>query len=208
MHWLDPDYLPITQGTLERFVLNPKGDIDGLLLSDDIEVHTPPHWSGDLQSHLHVGDPISVRGLRPRLNTTWVAVAIDTPSDHRIEDTSPEHAHKGQPHARQEHSDDAVITGTVIRLLHGPKGDPHGALLSDGTFVRFPPHAYAAFAPVLECGKTICGKGRPLTTSMGVVLDVKALGTSARTLTARSSAPKKHATKKHAPKKHASKKPA
>lgn len=45
MHWVDPDFLPATRGTLARFLLNPKADIDGLLLTDGTEVHTPPHLS-------------------------------------------------------------------------------------------------------------------------------------------------------------------
>ncbi len=29
MHWIDPDCLPEVKGTVERFLLNPHGEIDG-----------------------------------------------------------------------------------------------------------------------------------------------------------------------------------
>ena len=45
MDWIDSAYLPETKGTLDRFLLNPHGDADGLLLTDGMEVHFPPHMS-------------------------------------------------------------------------------------------------------------------------------------------------------------------
>jgi len=45
MHWLDPDYLPETAGKAAQFLINPHGEIDGLLLDDGTEIHTPPHLS-------------------------------------------------------------------------------------------------------------------------------------------------------------------
>jgi hypothetical protein len=45
MHWIDPAHLPETKGTVDRFLLNPHGDADGLLLTDGMEVHFPPHMA-------------------------------------------------------------------------------------------------------------------------------------------------------------------
>ena len=50
MHWLDPDYLPEISGTFERFLLNPHGDADGMILADGTEVHFPPHMSPELRA--------------------------------------------------------------------------------------------------------------------------------------------------------------
>jgi hypothetical protein len=41
MHWLDPDYLPVTSGVIELFLLNPHGEIDGMIFDDGTEVHFP-----------------------------------------------------------------------------------------------------------------------------------------------------------------------
>jgi hypothetical protein len=52
MHWIDPDSLPEVAGTLERFVLNPHGEVDGFVVKGQeqtpILVHTPPHMEGEL----------------------------------------------------------------------------------------------------------------------------------------------------------------
>ena len=66
MHWLDPDYLPITTGVVERFVINPEGKIDGLLLTDQTLVHTPPRLSDQLKSAVRPGDSIRARGQAAR----------------------------------------------------------------------------------------------------------------------------------------------
>jgi hypothetical protein len=46
MHWIDPASLPEVAGTVERFVLNPHGEVDGFVMKDQkqslILVHTPP----------------------------------------------------------------------------------------------------------------------------------------------------------------------
>jgi hypothetical protein len=44
MHWLDPNYLPVTKGTVHQFLLNPHGDADGMILTDGTEIHFPPAY--------------------------------------------------------------------------------------------------------------------------------------------------------------------
>jgi hypothetical protein len=39
MHWLDPDYLPGVRGTVDRYLFNPHGDADGMILTDGAEIH-------------------------------------------------------------------------------------------------------------------------------------------------------------------------
>ena len=34
MHWIDPDCLPETQGTVEGFIMNRHDEIDGVLLGE------------------------------------------------------------------------------------------------------------------------------------------------------------------------------
>ena len=52
MHWLDPDYLPELNATIDRFLPNPHGGADGMILTDGTEVHFPPHmWGGNPDIH-------------------------------------------------------------------------------------------------------------------------------------------------------------
>src|SRR5437016_10254883 len=39
----DPAQLPATRGTVKQYTLTPRGDVDGLILSDGTEVKLPPH---------------------------------------------------------------------------------------------------------------------------------------------------------------------
>ena len=66
MHWLDPDYLPESSGTFERFLINPRGDADGMILANGAEIHFPPHMSAELCAAIRPGQAIKVRGVRPR----------------------------------------------------------------------------------------------------------------------------------------------
>ena len=39
---------PVAQGTVGQYLLNPHGEVDGLLLSDGTQVHFPPHMGDEL----------------------------------------------------------------------------------------------------------------------------------------------------------------
>ena len=101
MHWLDPDYLPEISGTFERFLLNPHGDADGMILSDGTEVHFPPHMSAELCAAIRPGEKpeIRIRGVRPRNSSLIAAIAIETMDGKRIVDNGPpkKHAEKERP---------------------------------------------------------------------------------------------------------------
>lgn len=183
MHWLDPDYLPKTVGTLARFVLNGNAEIDGLILADDTEIHTPPHLSAELAQALTVGSMLQVHGVKPRDGDVIVAVAID-PSNHaRILDRGPEHA---PPRSAATKARDEPVTyeGEIQRLLHGPRGQVHGALLKDGASVRWPPHATEAFADLLAVNAPLVVRGKFIATSIGAVIEAEAMGEQSDSLKA------------------------
>jgi hypothetical protein len=208
MHLLDPDYLPKTVGTLDRFVLNPKADIDGLLLDDGTEIHTPPHLSDKLLKALSPGDRLTVHGVKTRASDLIVAVAIDPANGKRILDDGPgpKHGKHDKPKKPAEHGEPATVSGVIHRLLHGPKGNAHGALLEDGTVVRFAPHCAEGFAKVLVVGATLFVRGHELSTKHGSVLNAKAMGKSEASLTDIPKPPK-HDHPKHDGPKHGDKKP-
>lgn len=185
MHWVDPDFLPATRGTLARFLLNPKADIDGLLLTDGTEVHTPPHLSAALLKALKPGSALTVRGIKPREADVLVALAIDPDGGKRILDEGPHGRHtmpKPKSPGKPPKSEVTQHRGTITRLLHGPRGQVHGVLLDDAVTVRFPPHAGGDFAKQLMVGKLLVTEGDTKTTAHGVLIHAHALGSSAATL--------------------------
>jgi len=185
MHWLDPDYLPKTTGTLDRFVLNPKADIDGLLLTDGTEIHTPPHLSSELLAALAPGAKLTAHGVKTRDGGVITAVAIDPDQGERIVDNGPGHKHdkhKKPPHPTEKHGKSALHRGAIQRLLHGPKGHAHGVMLDDGVVVRFPPHAAKSFADLLVIDAPLSVHGVSRTTEHGTVIDAEAMGMEPSTL--------------------------
>ena len=59
----DPSQLPAIQGRVGQYSLTPRGDVDGLILTDGTEVHMPPHLGTQLVFAVKPGDAVTVHGL-------------------------------------------------------------------------------------------------------------------------------------------------
>jgi len=198
MHWIDPACLPETKGVVDRFLINPHGAADGLLLKDGKEVHFPRHMSVAILAAVKPGDPVKVRGLRPRGVDMVVAVSIQAGEAPAIVDNGPQkkegphkgHDHKGDKHTKPEQHKHTDVQGVVTHVLHGPKGEKRGALLEDGIIVWLPPHAAESLHDTLAPGRKLAARGVALTNALGTVVDAHEIGVSLATLL--SVEPKKH----------------
>ena len=184
MHWIDPDSLPEVKGTLERFVLNPHGEVDGFLMTGEKEspilVHTPPHMDAELKKHVKAGDTITVRGVRPRGAELLAAVAVTAQTGHQVIDQGPGH-HREHPKAKDKAKDKAdhkkmQAEGTVRLSLFGPKGELRGALLTDGTVVRIGPKEADQIAKLLRSGARLAVRGDGIEARPGRVIHAKEAG--------------------------------
>ncbi len=185
MHWLDPDYLPEISGTFERFLLNPHGDTDGMILADGTEVHFSPQMSAELCATIRPGEKpdISIRGVRPRGSALIAAVAIETMDGKRVVDNGPpkKHAEKeklGKQDPKPKH-EKMRAEGRICHVLHGPKGEARGALLEDGTIIRIPAHEAERLAHLLAPGQRLAVGGEGLTSELGTVIEARQVGPSA-----------------------------
>jgi hypothetical protein len=176
MHWIDPDSLPELQGTIERFVLNPHGEVDGFVMIGEREtpvlVHTPPHMEAEITRHLKPGEMVRVRGVRPRNADLVAAVAVIAAGGVRIVDDGPDDE---RDHPKVEKKKMA-ISGTVRLSLFGPKGELRGALLTDGTAIRIGPKEAKEIAALLKPGATIAVSGEGVETKHGRVVHAKEAG--------------------------------
>ncbi len=183
MHWLDPDYLPEHSGTFERFLLNPHGETDGMILSDGTEVHFPPHLSAELLTTVRPGTmpKVKIRGVRPRGSQLIAAVAIDTEGK-RILDHGPDKRREGKKkdkHGSAPKRAPMRAEGIVRCVLHGPKGEARGVLLEDGTSIRFAPHEAEHIARLLSKGKKLASSGEGFESTLGTVIEAREIGASA-----------------------------
>ena len=185
MHWIDPAYLPETKGILDRFLLNSRGDADGLLLKDGMEVHFPPHMGEAVTAALKSGDAVKIRGVRPRGADMVAALTIQVGEAAPIVDHGPpngEHDEKKRDHekaekkAKPESPKSADTEGVIRRVLHGPRGEKRGALLDTGTIVRIPPHVAAALREKLSPEHKLAARGPSLTNAFGTVIDAREIG--------------------------------
>jgi hypothetical protein len=178
MHWIDPDFLPDVRGVVERFIVNPHGEIDGFLLAYDTDrfvlVHVPPHLEQELEAAIAPGDTVRVRGVRPRGADIIAAVSLTANDGRLIVDNDPgvvpKTAHRGGEPSMM------AVAGTVRLPLFGPKGELRGALLDDGTIVRIGPKEAAQFAELLRPHRSIAARGGGLETKHGTVVSAKEIG--------------------------------
>jgi hypothetical protein len=183
MHTIDPDYLPELAGTVERFLINHHGELDGMLLRGGPQVHFPPHMGSAVELLTKPGDAVRVRGVRPRGVAVVDAVRIENAHGDAVVDQGPpkeKKKHEGEKarraNAPRRHA--CKVKGVVERLLYGPKGDVHGALLGDGTLVRWPPHEGERLGRSLRMSARIAVRGDALETRFGTVIEARTLGPS------------------------------
>lgn len=179
MHWIDPTSLPETKGMVDRFLLNPHGDADGMLLTDGTEIHFPAHMSRHVLAGVKPGASVTVRGVRPRAANMIAAVSIQVGDAAPIVDQGPPEAdapdkpgHKAETHELKD------IEGVVKMILHGPHGETCGAILEDGTIVRLPPGEVAAMHGHLAVGNKLAARGECMTNAVGAVLTARWVGSS------------------------------
>lgn len=165
----DPGTLPETKGIVKQYTLTPRGDVDGLILTDGTEVKLPPRLSGAVVFTVRPGDPISVRGMRAR------ALPLVDGASIRNEATGATLTTLGPP---EPAADETVTSGRIAALLHGRRGEVNGALLDDGTTLRLPPHEAARLSATLRAGQSVSVRGAVAKSPLGTVVEVRALGTS------------------------------
>jgi hypothetical protein len=186
MHWIDPAQLPRTKGVVERFLLNPHGELDGLILQDGTEVHFPPHLSMAVGKVLRPGADVIVYGLRPRRAPVVAAVALEA-SGHTIIDEGPnDDARTKLPRTQLEAS------GAIVRVLHGPRGETRGALLADGTIVRIGKHARPDATKLLAMGEPLAARGEGVATPDGQCIEAHFIGTSTDSLKRTNAMPRRY----------------
>ncbi len=66
MHWIDPDSLTPLTSEVDRFLFNPRGQADGMILANGTEAHLPPHLSQKVLAVLKIGERVTLYGVKPR----------------------------------------------------------------------------------------------------------------------------------------------
>jgi len=189
----DPAQMPSTQGTVAQYDLTPRGDVDGLILTDGTEVHLPPYLGQQLVQAVKPGDSVTIHGLRARAIPLVQAMSVtNDKSGTVIADTNGFGAPRpgaGRPRAPRpmpplgsDAGQGTQIKDTVKMTLHGPRGELNGVLLTNGTIVRLPPPAAAQLTTLLVAGTAITVTGHETSSNLGHVMAARAIGPTGGTL--------------------------
>ncbi|MEY9131787.1 hypothetical protein ACVIWV_002307 [Bradyrhizobium diazoefficiens] len=172
----DSSQLPESRGTVKQYTLTPRGDIDGVILTDGTEVKLPPHLTAQTVFAIHPGDEVSIRGLRARALPLVDAASItNIATGKSVVDNGPPDRRVG--------NEDQVVSGRIAAQLHGKRGEVNGVLLDDGTTLRLPPPEAERMQDQLRRGQTVSARGDVLDTVFGRVVDVRAIGASPEQMT-------------------------
>ena len=172
----DPAQLPATKGKVAQYTLTPRGDVDGLILTDGTEVHTNPRVSGQLIFSVRPGDAVTIHGLKARALPMIAAASITNDASGVTVTAMGGRGPRGP-------EDQLSATGKIKEVLHDPRGTVNGALLEDGTVVRLPPPEAKRLADTLAVGKPLTVRGDGIASPLGRVIMARQIGPDATSLT-------------------------
>lgn len=170
----------VAQGQVQRLLLNPYGEIDGLRLADGTLVQFPPHLSQALSAAVKPGDVVRIIGRQQAPDAVKADAIVNTRSGQTLYDQPPSAgAGLPPPHLRAQALRPQRVEGRVDAVLTGPRGEANGVLLTDGSIVRFPPESLRL--SVLP-GAPFAADGLGTRNALGISLEATSLGTSLATL--------------------------
>jgi hypothetical protein len=179
-----------TDGTVRLFLLTPKGELAGIILTDGTEVHTPPALSQALSQAVRPGDAVHVLGWRSPAQGVIAATSVTDARTGRAvvnpQSSPPPPAPDKPPIAAGlpvPGAKETTLQGRVVQDLHAPSGDLDGALLGDGLQLHLAPPVARQVADLLRPGEQLAVQGYKLATPYGEVMDVHALGRTPEQLT-------------------------
>lgn len=173
---------PAHQDSVRRFLLNPHGDVDGLLLRDGTQVNFPAHMSRELTAAVKVADDVSIEGYRPFPGLVKAYVITNIHTGQRVIEREPGLRDRIPPHLREASLAAVSTSGKVEHLLLGVRGEVKGVILDNGDTIRVPPHASYRLGALLQVGQPIAASGYGSATQYGHALEAVAIGSSGQTL--------------------------
>jgi hypothetical protein len=179
--WFDPTQLPAFTGTVERYLVNPRGETDALLFREGPQIVFPPEFGEAVRQAAAPGRPIIVWGIRARQAPviTMLAFAPDAEASPVVVERFYWRLSGDGP---AEQAERLAVSGTVRAPYFTPQGEVAGAVLEDGTVVSIRPHAAAELRDLLRANARIAAEGRGVAGPNGRALVAERIGADAGSL--------------------------
>jgi hypothetical protein len=168
----------VVQDVVAQYLMNPDGFVDGLLLTNNMIVRFPPHLGQVLIQTVSPQDVVRVEGFFESPGTLHALSIIDLQSQRSIVDSPPPLGRPPSPRPGSLPRQPLSATGTIRVLTRGKQSEINGLVLSDGTFIHFPPAAGVQFASLLSEGKSLAATGYGISNRYGRSLEAVAIGPS------------------------------
>lgn len=163
------------EGQVQRLLINPYGEVDGLRLADGSIAKFPPHMADALAAAVNAGDTVRVIGRPEGRGTIKADVIVNVASGQTVFDQPPaiDQGRPLPPHLRAQRLEPQQVEGLVDAVLSGPRGEVNGIILADGAIVRFPPDSLRQ--PVAP-GTPFAAAGLGTRNAIGTSLEAVSIG--------------------------------
>lgn len=169
---------PVTEGRVSRLLINPYGEVDGLLVGERTVVKFPPHLSQTLQGVIKPGQSVRVFGQAEGAGTIKADAIVNLATGQTVIDRPPAFDANPPlpPHLRAAQLRQLSVRGKIAMVLTGPRGEANGVILDDGSIARFAPDSVRMS---LEPGAPFAANGLGTRNSMGTAIEAIDVGASA-----------------------------
>lgn len=176
---------PIATGVVSRFLVNPFGEIDGLLLDSGLLVTFPPHMEHELTAAITPGDTVAVRGQVTGATQVKALILTNTRTNQQVIEHPPAPPERKMPkHLRAVGLRQIRARAPVSHLRYGKHGEIKDLVLADGTTVKLSKEVVESVTPWLRVGQEleVVGYGSDNTYGRGV--EATAIGIAGQPLQA------------------------
>jgi hypothetical protein len=164
------------EGIVDLYLMNPDGEVDGVLLDNNTIVRFPPHLGDQLIGTVNPHDPVKVQGFNESSNTIHAWTITNLRNQRWVTDTPP--GPDRMPSAPSANRQQMSVSGRIRVVTHAPQGEPDGAILIDGTNVHIAPASGQEYSSLFQPGQTLAATGFGTVNSHGRSLEATAIGSS------------------------------
>lgn len=166
---------PVVAGRVTRMLINPYGEVDGLLLDERLVVKFPPHLSRRLTDAVAPQQQVRIFGIAETPQVIRADAIVNAATGQGVVDVPPALDSDAPlpPHLRAAQLSQLSVRGKISLVLTGPRGEANGVLLDDGSIVRFAPDSLP-FRP--DPGMPFAASGMGTRNSYGTAIEAVSAG--------------------------------
>lgn len=171
------------QGKVVRYLVNPFGEVDGLILDNGTLANMPPHMSVDVTALVKPGDGVMLHGTLEGGSGFKAYSVTNVASNQTLLRREPAWNGKVMPkHLRAAGLKELSVDGKIEQVITGKHGEPRMVILENGTNVRLPKDTANGAYALISAGAPFSASGYGTENQYGRSLEASAIGASPASL--------------------------